>query len=122
MAATTLVVDDDPALGASLRDVLQGQPVEVVMAASAQDAIALMEKQRFCGLILDLVLDESSGFDVLHHLERNHITIPTVIVSGKLPSYVRELLSEEQVKLVFPKPVETRLLATIVLGLCGIAA
>jgi hypothetical protein len=30
------------------------------------------------------------------------------------------MLSEEQVKLVFPKPIEMRVLSAVILGLCGI--
>lgn len=120
MSRVTLVVDDDPYLGATLTSMLSDQPVEIVAVTNAADAIAQLDQRKFCGLILDLILDGGSGFEVLRHVDTKEIDVPIVVVSSKLPSYVREMLSEKHVKLVFPKPVEPRLLSTIVLGLCGL--
>src|SRR5687768_5666459 len=102
-----------------LRSVLP-ENVEVASAGDAASAMAMLDERPFCGLVLDLVLIHSDGFDVLRHMETKGIRIPTVVVSGKLPVYLREMLNADQVKLVFPKPIEPRLLAAIVLGLCGI--
>ena len=121
MAGAILVVDDDVALADSLREPLASEDVQIESAVDAPSACVLLDGRTFCGLVLDLVLDDSSGFEVLRHLKKQGITIPTIVVTQKLPSYVREMLAEEQVKLVFPKPVEARLLGAVVLGLCGIA-
>lgn len=117
---SVLIVDDDPSIVAMLRSVLP-ETVELTSAADASSARALLDSRKFCGLVLDLVLVNSDGFDVLRHMETNNISVPTVVISGKLPLYLREMLHEEQVKLVFPKPIEPRLLAAIVLGLCGMS-
>lgn len=121
VAGQILVVDDDPVVAAQLRGALTGHDVTVHAAADAAGAIALIEQHPFCGLVLDLVLDTGSGFDVLHYIAKHRLSLPTIVVTGKLPSYVREMLNAEHVKLVFPKPVEPRLLGSIVLGLCGIS-
>ena len=92
------------------------------VASDSATAIELLETKKFCGLVLDLVLDGGSGFDVLRHLNRKRIDLPTVVISSRLPDYVRELLVEDQVKLILAKPLDVRLLATIVRGLCGLAA
>ncbi|HYH09024.1 MAG TPA: response regulator [Thermoanaerobaculia bacterium] len=122
MAASVLIVEDDASVVRDLRDAMASHDVSVVMAADAATATALLDQQPFCGLILDLVLETGSGFDVLHHLSRNQIRIPTVVMTNKLPAYVREMLDAENVKLVFPKPIEPRLLTAVVLGLCGIVS
>lgn len=117
-----LVVDDDSSLVATLRAELVDHDVLVDGAADATTAMSMLDEHRYCGMVLDLVLASGSGFDVLRHVAEQRITIPTVVITSKLPSYVREMLNAEHVKLVFPKPVEPRLLATIVLGLCGISS
>lgn len=122
MPGHVLIVDDDPSLAADLGAELAVHGVVVESALDAPSAIGLLGENRFCGLVLDLVLENGSGFDVLHHIAEQKMTVPTVVVTGKLPTYVREMLNAEHVKLVFPKPVEPRLLAAIVLGLCGIAS
>lgn len=121
MAGAVLVVDDDVSLADSLRNELASEEVVIESAVDASTACALLDERRFCGLVLDLVLEDSSGFEVLRHLERQRINIPTVVVTQKLPAYVKEMLSEEQVKLVFPKPVDPRVLGAVVMGMCGIA-
>ena len=121
MAGAILVVDDDLSLAEALRRSLSSDEVAIESAVDAGSACALLDELRFCGLVLDLVLEDSNGFEVLRHLERARITIPTIVVTQKLPAYVKEMLSEEQVKLVFPKPVDARLLGAVVMGMCGIA-
>lgn len=115
---SVLIVDDDPAVVEALRRVLP-KDVEVASAPDAATANAMLDARAYCGLVLDLVLETGSGLDVLAHMASRHLTVPTVVISSKLPSYMREMLHEEQVKLVFPKPIEPRLLAAIVTGLCG---
>ena len=118
MAGTVLIVDDDPTIAEALRRVLPPE-VELSSAVNADDAAAMLDANRYCGLVLDLVLADGSGFDVLHHMKSKDLLVPTVVITEKLPSYVREMLDQDRVKLVLPKPVESRLLASIVLGLCG---
>ncbi|HEX8618260.1 MAG TPA: response regulator [Thermoanaerobaculia bacterium] len=120
MDRSILIVDDEPAVVDALRAVLSSYDVTVESTNNAADATALLDQKRYCGLVLDLVLENSSGFDVLHHIAKHKLFVATVVVTGKLPSYVREMLDEDHVKLVLPKPVEARLLAAVVLGLCGI--
>jgi len=114
-----LVVDDDVSIVTELRGELSQHQVEVESVTDAPAAIAALDAKPYCGLILDLVLEHGSGFDVLDHIASKKLQLPTVVLTGKLPSYVREMLNAEHVKLVIPKPVESRLLAAIVLGLCG---
>lgn len=122
MAGAVLIVDDDPLFVDVLRRELSAYDVELAAAGDAKTACALLDEGRFCGMVLDVVLADGTGFDVLRHIERNGLSVPTIVVTQRLPSYVREMLREDLVKLVFPKPVEPRLLATVVLGLCGIAS
>ncbi len=121
MAGAVLVVDDDLSLVEALRRALASEDVAIESAVDAAGACALLDGRKFCGLVLDLMLEDSNGFEVLRHLEQQKITIPTIVVTQKLPSYVKEMLSEEQVKLVFPKPVDVRLLGAVVMGMCGIS-
>jgi len=120
MARSVLIVDDDPAIVEALRAELQRVDVHVESTGDAPTACALLDQKRFCGLVLDVVLTDSNGFDVLRHLDRTGTKLPTVVITRKLPAYVREMLDEEQVKLVFPKPIEMRVLTAVILGLCGI--
>ena len=120
MAGAVLVVDDDPSLAQSLREVLTGFDLTLDAAEDAQSARSMLESGDYCGMVLDLVLPDGTGFDVLRYADEKAINIPIVVVSQKLPTYVREMLDETRVKLVFPKPADPRVLAAVVLGMCGI--
>jgi DNA-binding NtrC family response regulator len=120
MAQSVLIVDDDPAIIKALRAELEAVDVHVESAADAPTACALLDERRFCGLVLDVVLADGNGFDVLRHMDRTNSNLPTVVITQKLPDYVREMLDQRQVKLVFPKPIEMRVLAAVVMGLCGV--
>ncbi len=122
MAGTVLVVEDDAAVVASLRDALAKHAMVVESVDTAKRATEMLNERIYCGLVLDLVLTTGSGFDVLAHIAHQKIQVPTVVVTHKLPDYVREMLNAEHVKLVFPKPVEPRLLAAVILGMCGITS
>ncbi len=117
-----LIVEDDVVVVNGLRDALGDKEVVTEVARDSATAIELLKTHKFCGLVLDLVLDGGSGFDVLRYLNRNRVDLPAVVISSRLPDYVRELLVEDQVKLILAKPVDMRLLATIVRGLCGLPA
>ncbi len=58
-----LIVDDEGAVGSTLRLVLQGEH-NVHVATSAQDALELMAKQRFDAVICDLMMPGMSGVDL----------------------------------------------------------
>ncbi|MBV8515890.1 MAG: response regulator [Acidobacteria bacterium] len=121
MGSSVLIVDDDPTVAESLREVMNGYDISLEIATNAESAASLLDTRGYCGVVLDLVLSGGNGFDVLRHMRARGVIIPTIVITEKLPSYVREMLDEDQVKLVFPKPVEPRLLAAVVRGLCGIA-
>ena len=120
MTRSVLIVDDDPHVVDALRAELEARDVKVEAAGDARTACLLLDEKRFCGLILDVVLADGSGFDVLRHLDRTGANIPTVVITQKLSTYVREMLDEDLVKLVFPKPIEMRVLTAVILGLCGL--
>jgi DNA-binding response OmpR family regulator len=119
MSGRILVVDDDPAAADELRAALQEHSVAVDGVADAASAVETLSRGGYCAMVLDLVLESGTGFEVLQQMHERALTIPTIVVSGKLPAYVREMLHEEQVKLVFPKGTDTHLIASVLLGLCA---
>lgn len=121
MANAALLIEDDVEVGSSLRAALRERPVTLDIAEDVDEAIRCLETNRYCGMVLDLALPNGSGFDILRHMAEQRIQIPIVVITRKLPDYVRELLVADEIKLVLPKPVEPSLLASAVLGLCGIA-
>lgn len=115
-----LVVEEDPAAVRTLRAALNGHAVTLEVASTAQAAVNVLGGKPICGVLLDVAIGDSDGMEVLEYVEREQLPIPVVVVAPRLSPAMRDRLTDEHVKLIVAKPVEARLLATIVLGLCGI--
>ena len=82
---TILVVDDDPKAVEMIAAFLPPPAYAVVRAYSGTEAITLAQRVRPDLILLDLIMPEVSGFDVVEALRRNTVTarIPILIVTAK---------------------------------------
>lgn len=79
-----LVVEDEPAFAAAMVDIAHELDFDCVVAASAEEAMALADELAPCGILLDIGLPDGSGLGVLERLKRNPATrhIPVHMVSA----------------------------------------
>ncbi len=79
-----LVVDDDEASRIYFSRQLQQYDLEVTVAENGKQAIALVKEQPFDLVLLDIVMPEMSGFQVLEvfKADPNLRRIPVVMISG----------------------------------------
>jgi DNA-binding response OmpR family regulator len=91
-AATVLVVDDEPATVDFLTDLLTAQGFRVLTAHDGRQGIALALAHRPNVMVLDLVMPEVTGFDVVRELSRHAETrdIPILVFT------VKDLTAEER--------------------------
>jgi CheY-like chemotaxis protein len=82
---TILVVDDDPTAVEVIAAFLPTPAYAVVRAYGGREAIALAQRVRPDLILLDLMMPEVSGFDVVEALQRNTDTarIPILVVTAK---------------------------------------
>ena len=66
-AGRLLIVDDEPMVRAALRRTLRREPWTIVEAADAEEALELLEKQRFDVILADQMLPGASGLELLSH-------------------------------------------------------
>ncbi|HET7747486.1 MAG TPA: response regulator, partial [Vicinamibacteria bacterium] len=78
-----LVIDDDPAVLRMMKNTLEPAGLAVVSAATAAEGGALARERRPDVILLDLLLPDRSGFDLLQALKDDPDTrhIPVMIVS-----------------------------------------
>jgi two-component system, NtrC family, response regulator AtoC len=77
-----LVVDDDPNIGAMLRDLLVELGYVVKNAVRGVEALHLVRVFEPDVVLLDLLMPEMSGAEVLDLLRRDHPTVPVIVVTG----------------------------------------
>ncbi|HIJ63547.1 MAG TPA: response regulator [Rhodospirillaceae bacterium] len=91
-----LIVDDDSGSRKATRKLVQGKQVAIVEAASGGHALELLKQQSFDCLVLDLLLPDFSGFELLDRASAEQIVLPPVVVySGKDLSYEENLKLRE---------------------------
>ncbi|MDU0459467.1 MAG: response regulator [Geobacteraceae bacterium] len=90
-----LIVEDNHAEAKSLLALLESRGVEISLAGSGDEAIALLSREHFDCMVLDLGLSDMSGFDLLEHIRKQdeNCRLPVIIHTG------RSLTHEEELKL-----------------------
>ena len=87
---TVLVADDEPDLLRLFTRILSGAPerYRVISTTSGMEALALLREHQPDVLILDLVMPQMSGFDLLKEKEGdpNIRSIPVIVVSSRDPN------------------------------------
>ncbi|HEX6740146.1 MAG TPA: response regulator [Vicinamibacteria bacterium] len=82
---TVLVVDDEPDTAELVRDTLRHEGLHTVVAHDGRQALDVVDRRRPDLVILDIMMPELSGFEVLEALGRQAETadIPVLILSGR---------------------------------------
>src|SRR5438093_1510360 len=78
-----LVVEDDPALAAALKDGLPGQGFAVDHAPSAEEALDLIDIHPYDAVLLDLGLPGADGLSVVHTLRGRGDPLPILILTAR---------------------------------------
>ena len=81
-APKILVVDDEPLLRDSLRDILQHNGYEASVARNGRDALVQIARQQFDAILLDLYMPDVHGTEVLDFIARRGLDTPVIVISG----------------------------------------
>lgn len=83
MKPVILVVDDDRAMGELLSDVLGAHAFEVLVNQTGNDALTTVAQRADIALVLlDMILPDTHGLQVLQQLQRTRPELPVVMLSG----------------------------------------
>ena len=82
MKPRILVVDDDSAIRDSLKMVLEYEGYEVMLAATGDEGVKLVEREAPDLVFLDIKMPGMDGLEVLQKLEHMVETTPIVVISG----------------------------------------
>jgi len=77
-----LVVEDDPALSEILVDELRGAGHETEAAGSVADAVRQLRSAEFDVLLLDMVLPDGRGTDVIRHVCEERLASECIVLTG----------------------------------------
>ncbi|MDP8212763.1 MAG: PAS domain S-box protein [Candidatus Zapsychrus exili] len=91
-----LVVDDHPQIGRILKPRLKSRNIEMSVAFDGEEALRVIEKDPPDIIVLDIVMPNMNGYEVLGRLKENPSTafIPVIILTAKNISDVRSEYSK----------------------------
>jgi two-component system, NtrC family, response regulator AtoC len=89
-----LVVDDEKNMRLSLKSILSGEGYELKLVESAEEAIALLEKEAFFMVITDARLGGMSGYQFLAAANKRWPNIPCLMITA----YATPKLAVEAIK------------------------
>ncbi len=87
--ASILIVDDDKAVQATVRLLLERAGHSVVAADNGRKGLALLEASEFDLLFLDIFMPGMDGFETMRLVHQVRPLIPIIVISG------RPILSDE---------------------------
>lgn len=77
-----LVVDDDPNLRKTLSDILRIKGYEIAIAANGAEAIAVAERETFSLALIDLMLPDMPGLEVMVRIKAISPLTEAIILTG----------------------------------------
>lgn len=111
-----LIVDDDPAISLLLRHELSAENREILVAKTASEAEKILEEKEISLIILDLLLPDMDGRNILlRYQERPHTAgIPIIVLSGQTGAQTKTECFALGADDYFEKPFDPDILAAAV--------
>lgn len=77
-----LVVDDEEKIRKSLSELLQDQGYDVIIAGSGSECLQIISSQHLDLVLLDIVMPEMSGIEVLQKIKEKYKNIEVIMITG----------------------------------------
>lgn len=78
-----LIVDDDPVVLKSLKDLLATRGIDANTAIGGREAIVCLDQKEYDLVLLDLQMPYVNGHDVMRHIKQQQMDLSIIIVSGE---------------------------------------
>ncbi|HEV7921067.1 MAG TPA: ATP-binding protein [Thermoanaerobaculia bacterium] len=79
-----VIVEDDPSVAAGLSALLESEGIEVEIAASARDAMELLERQPPGAIIVDVGLPDMMGTELYDRIELRWPHLPVIFITSSI--------------------------------------
>ncbi|MCK4856881.1 MAG: response regulator [candidate division Zixibacteria bacterium] len=101
---TVLVVDDEPSITKLLTDFLEAEWFTVIAAASAEEALDIMKRERIHVIVSDIILPKMWGTELLAKIKSDYPDVPVILITGFAGEYTPEKAVSAGADGYFAKP------------------
>lgn len=91
---TVLIADDSWVIRQYLTKMLSGRGFNVIDAVNGKDALDKIEQKKPDCLLLDLLMPEMNGIDVLEGMKSKGISMPTIVITADIQDTTRNRCEE----------------------------
>jgi len=77
-----LLVEDTISLAETYKEYLRAEPYDIVMAETGKEAYASLRERTPDVVLLDLVLPDINGLEILGHISDNEIPAPVIVITA----------------------------------------
>lgn len=116
-----LVVDDEPAIRALIAKIVERAGLPVESARDGAEAIAMMNERRYAVVVLDLMMPNVDGFELVQHIREHVRERPAIIVISAGESSMLRRLDGSMVHSVVRKPFDIDVLADLITAAAGVS-
>ena len=116
-----LVVDDDPGICQSLKDLLERECCCIETAASGVHAVACLERQQFDLVLSDVVMPDMDGYELYQVVKGKTPKLPVILMTAfnyDKDHIIKRSCLEGLQGVIFKKPVNPAMLKRMVLQQC----
>jgi CheY-like chemotaxis protein len=119
VAPAVLVIEDDPRSVKLMELVLSSRGYQAVVARNGEEGLAVARSRPFDVILLDLMLPEVDGFEVLRRLQADPelADIPVVITSARARPATKEEAAELGAEFYLTKPYRKAELLDVIASL-----
>jgi len=112
-----LIVEDDPAIRKLVEKLLVRKDINIDTAHDGRQAIDKLQQTQYSVVVLDLMIPEVNGFEVIEFVKKNKINVPVAVVSAVSHQALTNL-DLDVVKLVISKPFDVDEFTKAIVKLC----
>lgn len=87
MSDKILIVDDEISICKLLDKVMKSNELETTIATSGTEAINILKNNSFDVILIDIMLGDMEGFEVIKKVRSQGISTPIMIISGRTEDY-----------------------------------
>ena len=116
---TVLVVDDDAAVRAALKFALEVEGFHVRVYEGPQALLDAGDLPEHACLVIDYRMPELDGIELVDALRRRDVTLPAILISGRVSKQLQTLARRSGLTRVLEKPLSD---ATLVENIRGALA
>jgi len=110
-----LIADDDRNSRDALRDIIQPEGFQTIVASSGEEAIDIVRGVKIHLVLLDMHMPTLTGLETLEIVRQINAKLPAILVTGNPSDSLVRAAIQAQFYSVLPKPVSKGLLLYTVL-------